>query len=193
MTTGAGAARGGVGSDMIYTAFTGCGSASDWSFYALEYIRLGGEWARRGSSLQRRTLNLLPGCCGSVVRVHSSVPDIFVATRGAVSAVPCGYFLARSYRWERSAAAWFAVALAVHFTLNNQTLSLFYGYHPIVWFIPLGMLFFGFKARGRRKTAGVMLALSLLVQETVAAVWFGYGFMLMFRRGAGCGGRAGVV
>ncbi|MGE4564998.1 MAG: DUF2079 domain-containing protein [Victivallaceae bacterium] len=98
------------------------------------------------------------------------------------SAIPLLYILARKNNWTPGCALWAAAAGFLSPTLSNQCLSLFYGYHPISFFIPLMIGFFIYKSVGNRRGMIVMFALSLLIQESVPVFWAGYALLLLFER-----------
>ena len=98
------------------------------------------------------------------------------------AAVPLAYAVARQCGIRRFPAGLLAVALMFHFTMPNLNLSLFYGFHPIVMFPMLLFLFFLFYRKGNRTGMNIMFVLTLLLQETTAVFWFGWGLFLLLRK-----------
>lgn len=96
--------------------------------------------------------------------------------------IPMWYWLARTLGFGRCPAVLTALALMLHFTVPNLNLSLFYGFHPIVMFPALLAAFYCFYRKGNRTGAGVCFVLILLLQETTAVFWFGWGIYLILKR-----------
>lgn len=98
------------------------------------------------------------------------------------AAVPLAYAAARQCGIRRFPAGLLAMALMFHFTMPNLNLSLFYGFHPIVMFPMLLLLFFLFYRKGNRTGMNIMFILTLLLQETTAVFWFGWGLFLFLKK-----------
>lgn len=156
----------------------------DWNQYAEHYQHLLSGNARlvqwfSGGGHWNFAVNVI--MCGALKLRY--VPDmIFVIHALCIaSVVPLGYWLSR----KCGLSAWFGVLwlplTALNPVLSNQYLSLFYGFHPIVFFIPLLMGFFIAREYGCRRMMAVMFFLSLLVQETVCVFWAGYALWLLCR------------
>ena len=96
--------------------------------------------------------------------------------------IPLWYLLARELGMRRFSAGMLAVLLMFHFTIPNLNLSLFYGFHPIVMFPAIVMLFYYFCRKGNRTGTAVMFLLSLLLQETTAVFWCGWALLLLLKR-----------
>ena len=95
------------------------------------------------------------------------------------SVVPLGYWLSR----KCNLSTWMSVVLLVltvfNPVLSNQYLSFIYGFHPIVFFVPLLLGFFITREYKCRWAMAVLFVLSLLVQETVCVFWAGYAIYLL--------------
>ena len=161
---------------------------SDWGVYVVAYKELASglfncpiwKFLNTGGHF-----NLLPNIFGTLL--FSVTPEpfaIFILNSLVIySAIPCTYFAARSNKVAPLPALIFSLALLFHFTLANLNTCIFYGYHPNIYLIPLFLLFWGFFCQKRYRIAAVFMLLSLLVQETFAVLWFGFGlFLLLFQR-----------
>ena len=96
-----------------------------------------------------------------------------------ISAVPLVYVLARRYWLPVVPAVMFAVLALINPVFSNQHLALFYGFHPIYFFIPVMFGFFYFQKRQSRAGMIATFALSLLIQETVMVFWGGYALYMI--------------
>lgn len=161
---------------------------SDWSVYVISYQELAAD----GFSVPWKFFNtgghfnLLPNLLGTLLFTITSDPfAIFILNSLVIySAVPCTYFAARSNGVAPFHSLLFALGLLFHFTLANLNSCVFYGYHPNIYMIPLFLLFWGYFSQKKYLTAAVFVVLSLLVQETFAVFWFGFGlFLTLFYSG----------
>ncbi len=156
---------------------------SDWTVYTLAYRELGESLF--SAPLRFFTIgghfNLLPNMVGAVVfRFRPDIDTIFYLNSFIIySTIPCAYFTGRSCGVPPWRALLFSLGLLLHFSLANLNTCVFYGYHPNIYLLPLFLLFYGFYVRKKYIPAVVFLILSLLVQETFAVFWFGFGFMLL--------------
>lgn len=164
---------------------------SDWGEYAECYLRLAdGRIPLRSWPVQAGHFNLLPNLIMSTLfRLWRAPEAVFFVSAILLGSLPIlVYRLARECRLPRNAAALFGFAAAFSPVLINQSLSLFYGFHPVLFQGVLIVVFFIFERRRCRIGMAAMIALSLLVQETAAVLWFGYALYLLsckrFRSGA---------
>lgn len=157
----------------------------DWGEYALGYLKLAfGESRWHDWLMVGGHWNPLPNLVMTALTWLVPAPEtLFAASAFAIYLpVPLVYLLARECRLPVGTGLIFSVIAFFNPVLTNQCLVLFYGYHPIVFFMPLLLGFFIF--REKKQSAGMiaMFVLSLLVQETVAIFWMGYGVVLIVRR-----------
>ena len=96
--------------------------------------------------------------------------------------IPLWYLLARALGMGRCPATLSALLLMCHFTVPNLNLSLFYGFHPIVMFPALLTAFYYCYHKGKRTGTAIFFVLILLLQETTAVFWFGWGLYLLLNR-----------
>lgn len=159
---------------------------SDWGEYFDGYFNIiyGESGKATGLLAVAGHWNPLPTVIMTLLLTAAPLPEtLFAANALAVySAVPLLYVLARKNNWTPGCALWAAAAGFLSPTLSNQCLSLFYGFHPIVFFIPLMIGFFIFRSSGNRRGMAAMFLLSLLVQETVMIFWAGYALTLLLKR-----------
>jgi uncharacterized membrane protein len=119
-----------------------------------------------------------------------NAPDtIFIVNALVIaSAIPLGGWLS----WKCRNGSWATLSIlpvaVLNPVLSNQFLAHFYGFHPIVFFIPLILGFFIAREYKCRWMMVLMLVLSLMVQETVCVIWAGYAIYLLcckqWKRGA---------
>ncbi len=158
----------------------------DWGQYAEAYLNLafgnsvtiwnylasGGHW--------NPLVNLI---MGGAIYLYPDARTIFAINALVVySAIPLCYILARAKHLPKPTSFLFALIIAINPVITNQCLSLFYGFHPINFIVPVLLLFFIFSVRKNRYGMILFFVLSLLIQETVLAFWVGYGLWLVVRR-----------
>ena len=95
------------------------------------------------------------------------------------SVVPLGYWLSCKCALSRWMSVVILVLTIFNPVLSNQYLSFIYGFHPIVFLVPLLLGFFIAREYRCRWAMAVLLVLSLLVQETVCVFWAGYAIYLL--------------
>ena len=153
----------------------------DWGQYADCYLRL----AAGNSSLKawlcsaghfNPLVNFL--LTGAFLLSPSANTVFSINALVIVSAIPLSFILAKSSGLKNGAALLCASGAAIFPIYTRQTLCLFYGFHPIIFFIPALLCFF--IARCNKNVWGMSAAfiLSLLIQETVAIFWIGWGVYL---------------
>ena len=103
------------------------------------------------------------------------------------SVVPLGYWLCRKCNLSTWTSPVLLILAVFNPVLSNQYLSLFYGFHPIVFFVPLLLGFFIAREYKNRYFMAACFVLSLLVQETVCVFWAGYAVYLLCRKQWKCG------
>lgn len=89
------------------------------------------------------------------------------------------------YARKKNIPANYAAALGIIYLLSpslmNLNLCLFYGFNPVVLFIPLYILFsWSYDAR-RFRTAWALMIASLLLKETFGVFWCGWGMAMLLR------------
>ncbi len=153
----------------------------DWGQYASCYIKLASgcgslkEWLCSAGHFNPLVNVLMAGA----FFISPSASTVFtVNTLAIVSAIPLSFILARCNGLKNGTALLCAFLAAIFPIYTRQTLCLFYGFHPIIFFIPALLGFF--IARSRNNIAGMACCLlcSLLIQETVAIFWIGWGLYL---------------
>ena len=162
-----------------------CLAYQDWGEYSECYLKLvDGEVPLRSWPVQAGHFNLLPNLIMSTLfRIWRTPETVFFVSAILLGVLPVLiYRLAREHRLPRNAAALFGFAAAFSPILINQSLSLFYGFHPVLFQGVLIVGFFIFERRRCRIGMTTMIALSFLVQETAAALWFGYALYLLSRK-----------
>ena len=164
---------------------------SDWGEYAECYLKLaGGAVPSRAWPVQAGHFNLLPNLLmGALFRFWRAPEAIFFVSAVISGTIPVLiYKLSREYRLPRASALLLSFAAAFSPVLINQSLSFFYGFHPVLFQGPLVIGFFIFERSKNRVGMAAMIALSFLIQETAAVLWFGYALYLLsckrFRFGA---------
>ncbi len=95
------------------------------------------------------------------------------------SVIPLGYWLCRKCNLSTWTSPVLLILAVFNPVLSNQYLSLFYGFHPIVFFVPLLLGFFIAREYKNRYFMATCFVLSLLVQETVCVFWAGYAVYLL--------------
>lgn len=163
----------------------------DWGQYAECYMRFAsgeGSWKQWLSAAGH--LNILVNLImAGAFLVSASAHTVFaVNALVIVSAIPLSFILARCCRLGYGTALLCAFLAAIFPIYTRQTLSLFYGFHPIVFFIPLLLGFFIARSKGSVIGMTICCVLSLLVQETVAIFWIGWGVYLFLVRKRYLGG-----
>lgn len=158
----------------------------DWGEYATDYLRIlqgpdlpliryfvaGGHWNPLPNLIMPLFLRILP-----------APETIFLLNALLIySPVFLLYLLGRSMRLPTATSLFFSLMALFNPVISNQPLSLFYSYHPINMLPPLLILFFLFREQKNRIGMAITFLFSLLVQETVAILWFGYGLYLLFQR-----------
>jgi|GEM_PF-883223 len=157
----------------------------DWGIYADAYMKLAysggspGNWFSSGLHWNPG-VNLLM----AFLMKACPLPEIIFFLNSALiySAAPLAYLLCRKRSLSYGYALFFAVAAILNPLYSNQSLSLFYSFHPINFIVPLLLCFFLFRETGNKTGMGIVFVLSLLIQETVFIFWIGYGIYLLFRK-----------
>lgn len=154
----------------------------DWNQYAEHYQHLLSGNARfvqwcAGAGHWNLGVNLV---MTALLKLWYAPHTIFMVNALCIaSIVPLGYSLSTKCNLSR----WMSVVLLIltvfNPVLSNQYLSLFYGFHPIVFFVPLLFGFFIAREYKCRWGMVILFILSLLVQETVCVFWAGYAIYLL--------------
>ena len=158
---------------------------SDWGIYADAYMKLAyaggsiGDWVSSGAHWNPGVNLLMAG-----LMKFCPLPEFIFLVNSSIiySAAPLAYLLCRKKGLPQGYALFFAIAAILNPVYSNQSLSLFYGFHPINFMIPLLLCFFLFRETGKSVGMGIIFVLTLLVQETVFIFWIGYGIYLLFRK-----------
>ena len=153
----------------------------DWGQYAESYLVLASgsaslkQWLCAAGHFNP-LINLI---MTAAIKIAASAQTVFCVNAMVIaSAVPLSFCLARCSGLKNNMALCCAFLAAIYPIFTRQSLCLFYGFHPIIFFMPLLLCFF--IARSRKSLWGMTLCivLSLLVQETVAIFWIGWGLYL---------------
>ena len=158
---------------------------SDWGEYAECYLKLASGQTPWSSFLaQAGHFNPLPNILMSgLLRCFPSPAVIFLTGAMCLGALPgLSYRLARLHRLPPGAAVGCAAMAAFNPVLINQSLSLFYGFHPVLFLGPLILAWFIFCAGKNRAGMVVVFATALLVQETAAVFFAGYALKLLLEK-----------
>ena len=157
----------------------------DWGQYAECYLRLASgngslkEWLCSAGHFNP-LVNLL--LTGAFLITPSAATIFSVNALVIVSAIPLSFILARSSGLKNGSALLCAFCAGIFPIYTRQTLSLFYGFHPIIFFIPALLCFFIARSRKNIWGMGSAFLLSLLIQETVAVFWIGWGVYLFIAK-----------
>ena len=152
----------------------------DWSQYAEHYLKLLSgapfqAWLAGAGHFNPLVNVVMTGA----LAVHRAPETIFLINALAVSSsVPLVYALARKRGAAVSVSLAAALAAMLNPALSHQYLGFIYGFHPISFMVPLMLLYFLFEKSPWR---WIFFGASLLVQETAAVFWGGYGlYKLLF-------------
>jgi len=155
---------------------------ADWGIYSECYLRLAsGAGSVKELLCAAGHFNVLVNLLmtGALRAVPSPRTVFFVNSLAIASAVPLCFLLARKNGLDRSASLLMALCAAVYPVFTRQYLCLFYGFHPIIFFIPALLAFFICRSAGSKRGMVLCIGLSLLIQETVAVFWAGWGLYLI--------------
>ena len=153
----------------------------DWGEYTECYLRLiSGKLPLRAYLVQAGHFNFLPNVLmTAALRLWRAPETVFLISALLSGSLPfLVYLLGRACRLPRSAALSYAVAAVFNPVFLNQSLSLFYGFHPVLFQGPLILLFFICERWRCRAGMAAAILLSMLVQETAAVLWAGYALYL---------------
>lgn len=157
----------------------------DWGEYTECYLKLAfGAESLKAFLARAGHFNLLPNLLMSAALYLVTVPEtVFAASALLLASLPLlTWKLAREYRLPDGCALGFAAIAAFDPIFINQSLSLFYGFHPVLFQGPLILLFLLMERRKCRWGMIAAVIASLCVQETAAVLWFGYGIYLLTRK-----------
>ena len=157
----------------------------DWNQYASHYQMLFGGNGRFidwfiGAGHWNPGVNLLMSAALKLCYAPDTI--FYINALCIASAAPLGYWLSRKCGLTVWQSLLWLVLAALNPVLSNQYLAHFYGFHPIVFFIPVIMGFFIAREYRNRWAMGIFFVFSLLIQETVCVFWFGYGLVQLMRR-----------
>ncbi len=159
---------------------------NDWGEYSDCYMRLAWRGANSWSDFLALAghWNPLPNVVMTLILgIHASAKSVFAINALLIaSSVPLIYWLARSARLRPAPSLCFMAIAFLNPVLNGQSLSMFYGYHPINFLVPLLAMFFICRFRGCLPGMIVCFVLTLLVQETVMIFWMGYALYWLIKR-----------
>ena len=154
----------------------------DWNQYAEHYLHLLSGKARgvhylAGAGHWNFGVNLV---MTGALKVWCAPDMIFIINALCIaSIVPLSYWLCRKCDLSSNMSVVLVFLTAFNPVLSNQYLSLFYGFHPIVFFVPVLMGFFIAREYKNKYLMAIFFLLSLLVQETVCVFWAGYALYLL--------------
>ena len=148
---------------------------NDWAEYAEYYLRGKLTYSACGH------WNVFPTFAGHLLFKLLPSPEALFLLNSLLIAVgiPLAAVLALVWDLKWRGAMFFAVIATFLPVFTHQNLCSFYGYHPVVWLIPAGLVFFIFEARKNLSGMVVCGILMLLVQETSAVLWIGWGLYKM--------------
>lgn len=155
---------------------------ADWGVYASGYLNLAS-----GNGIQLIDFFVNAGHWNPLANLTMSAAiwifphekTIFLINSLLIaSAAPLAYWLSRSFRLPTIVALLIGMLALINPVFSNQHLALFYGFHPIYFFIPVLFGFFIFKQINCRAGMVAMFIVSLFVQETVLVYWAGYAIYL---------------
>ncbi len=154
----------------------------DWNQYSAHYSHLLSgrasfvQWFS-GAGHWNFGVNLLM-CAAS--KLWYAPDTIFLVNALVIaSAIPLGGWLGSKCKLNSWTILSILPIVILNPVLSNQFLSHFYGFHPIIFVVPLFMGFFIAREYKCRWAMAVMFVLSLLVQETVCIFWAGYAIYLL--------------
>ena len=162
----------------------------DWCQYGEHYLRIAtGVAAPRDFFVAAGHWNPFTNCLmGAALWLWPAPETIFAVNAAALAAAgPLLYLLAKRKGFLPAPALLFGLCAWATPVFYNQS-ALFYGFHPVNLLVPLLLGFFLCRER-RPVAAAVLAACSILVQETAAAFWCGYGLWLFLFPGEGGGRR----
>lgn len=150
----------------------------DWGEYAEFYLRGDGILSGLGHC------NILPNLLlRPLIRAFPRPETLFAVNAVLIaSGILCAGKLARNVGLPQKTAVFMAFCAALLPAFSNQYLCTFYGYHPVVFLIPLLLGFFCCRSSGNRFGAFLCFLFSLLIQETAAFFWCGWALWLLSRR-----------
>lgn len=159
---------------------------SDWGEYSENYLRLAFGEKRCWTDFLAVAghWNPLPNIIMTLLyRLHPQANSCFAINALLIgSAVPLSYLLARAARLPVGISLIFGLIAFLNPVLNGQSLSLFYGYHPVNFQIPILLGFFICRAKQKKIFMAILFLLSLLIQETAAFLWAGYALYLLMEK-----------
>ena len=157
----------------------------DWNQYAAHYSHLLNGDSRAiqwfsGAGHWNFGINLL--MCAAL-KIWYAPDTIFLVNALVIaSAIPLGGWLCCKCKLNSWTTLAILPIVVLNPVLSNQFLAHFYGFHPIVFVIPLFLGFFIAREYKCHWAMAVIFILSLLVQETVCVFWAGYAIYLLYRR-----------
>ena len=148
---------------------------NDWAEYAESYLRAPLASAACGH------WNILPNLIGhALLKIHPAPQALFILNSLLISSsIPLAAYLALVCKLKWRGAMFFAVITALLPVFTHQHLCSFYGYHPVVFLIIPGLLFFVFEEKKNLPGMLFCTAIMLLIQETSAILLAGYGLYLL--------------
>ncbi|MDR0932354.1 MAG: DUF2079 domain-containing protein, partial [Victivallales bacterium] len=145
---------------------------NDWGEYATHYLRLAfsPEATLRDWFVGGGHFNLLVNIImATAIKLFPVAETIFFLNGVMIySAIPLVYYYGRCRKLSVETSLFFAAVFCFAPIVSNQSLSLFYGFHPVNLQPSLILLFFIFKARRNFVATAVFMMLTLFVQETAA-------------------------
>ncbi len=92
------------------------------------------------------------------------------------------WILARRFRIPPGATLMLALCYVLNPSLSQLNLTLYYGFNPIYFFIPMLFIFFYFFIRKQKIASTLMYLAIIVIKETVAIFWIGFGVVMLFKK-----------
>jgi uncharacterized membrane protein len=92
------------------------------------------------------------------------------------------WMLSRRFRISSGTALILSLCYVINPSLSQLSLTLYYGFNPLYFFIPLFFIFFYFFSGKQKITSAIMYLAVIMIKETVAIFWIGFGGVMLFKK-----------
>jgi uncharacterized membrane protein len=92
------------------------------------------------------------------------------------------WLLNKRFRIPPYAILVLAFCYVINPSVSNLNLTLYYGFNPVYFFIPLFFIFFYLFTGKKIIASGLMYCAIIMVKETVAVFWTGFGAVMLVKR-----------